>query len=81
MRVTILHRKKWAVDECDVIKEDFVLIVDLQSPRNTWRKGEVIQVFPGSDNVTRVAKIVTSLGEYVRPVHKLINLYSEKVQN
>ena len=78
---TLLPRKKWNSENCIVNKLDIVLIVDAQVPRNMWKIGKVISVYPGAEGVVRVAKIATKTGEYIRPIHKLIVLYSEKVQN
>ena len=78
---TLLARNKWNCDKCIFNEGDIVLIADSQAPRNTWKTGKVISLFTGAEGVVRVAKIETRTGEYVRPVHKLILLYSEKVQN
>lgn len=78
---TLLARNKWQNGNCSLHVGDIVLIADAQAPRNVWKTGKIVSIFPGSNGIVRVAKVVTSSGEYVRPVHKLILLYSEKVQN
>lgn len=75
-------RLKWREKVESFSVDDLKLIVDLRAPRNTWRKGKVIELFVGKDSVIRTAKVATCTGDYVRPIHKLINLYdSKKVQN
>ena len=78
---TLIERKKW-FDKSEQLKiGDFVLIIDFQAPRNSWRKGTVTQVYPGSDGIIRVAKIHTPSGEFLRSAHKLILLIkNEDVQ-
>ena len=79
---SLIVRKKWFVKTDSLKTNDLVLIVDFQVPRNFWRKGIIPEVFPGADGEVRVAKISTSSGDFIRPVHKLICLLSEKrVQN
>lgn len=75
---TLLPRKKWLEKETPLAVGDIVIVVDLQAPRNNWKKGVVVEVHKGADGVIRVAKIRTNSGEYVRPVHKLIKLLSVK---
>ena len=61
---------------------DVVMIVDLQAPRNVWRKGRVTEIYPGANGEVRVAKVTTTAGEYVRPIHKLVRLFcADEVQN
>ena len=72
---TLLPTGKWRNKENDPIKVgDVVLIVDLQIPRNKWKKGEVIRIYPGKDGEVRIADVKTSTNEYTRPTRKLIKL-------
>lgn len=50
---------------------DLVLIADPPLPRNQWRLGRVLQVFPGSDGLVRKVRLRTSSGPLVRPIVKL----------
>ena len=75
---TLVPRRKWCEKSTPISIGDIVLIIDLQAPRNVWRKGTVVKVFPGADGEIRVATVKTANGEFVRPVHKLILLYSKK---
>lgn len=76
---TLIPRKKWLQRESPLVVGDVVLIMDLQAPRNSWKKGSVIEVYEGADGEVRIAKVDTASGQFVRPVRKLIKLISEKV--
>nr|XP_012148430.1 PREDICTED: uncharacterized protein LOC105663531 [Megachile rotundata] len=56
---TLVLCKKWTEKERPLEVGDIVLIVDLQAPRNSWRKGTVIRVFEESGHfgVERVQEI------------------------
>ena len=71
---TLISRKKWEQGGESIKLGDVVLIMDLQAPRNSWRRGKVTRVYPGRDNEIRVAEVQTSSGTYVRPSRKLIKL-------
>lgn len=71
---SLLPRKKWIVESEPIKIGDVVLIVDNQSPRNTWLKGIIERVFPGRDDRVRVVEVRTTNGKFIRPVIKLIRL-------
>ena len=71
---TLIPRQKWTTNEPPVQIGDIVLIMDFQAPRNTWRKGKIVGVYPRSDDVVRVAKVRTSKKDFVRPARKLIKI-------
>ena len=50
---------------------NLVVIADKDLSRANWLLGRIIAIFPGSDNVIRVAKVKTSQGVYVRPTANL----------
>ncbi|XP_050698781.1 uncharacterized protein LOC126986557 [Eriocheir sinensis] len=50
---------------------DLVLLTEPLLPRNHWRLGRVLQVFPGSDGLVRRVRLRTGSGTLVRPVVKL----------
>ena len=79
---SLIPRKKWLEKQTPLQVNDIVLIVDLDSPRNYWRKGVILKVFPGKDGQVRAAEVSTPQGTLVRPTHKLILLWgSKEVQN
>ena len=55
-----------------------ILIADFLAPRNTWRKGKIVQVYTEADGIIRVAKVQTQQGDVVRAIHKLIPLFKEE---
>lgn len=68
-------RTTWPRDEGQKIEVgDIVLIVDKNSPRNTWPRGKIIQVIPGSDGRVRIADVATRGGTLRRPASKIIVL-------
>lgn len=75
---TLLPRNKWREDENPIKIGDIVLIIDLQAPRNQWRKGVVIRVVPSDkDGVVRIAEIRTSAGTYTRATRKLVKIFGD----
>ena len=79
---TLIPRQKWASGGDSAEVGDVVLIVDLQAPRNCWKRGTITRVFPGTDGEVRVAEVRTSTGTYIRPTRKLIKLLGKtEVQN
>ena len=80
-------RQKWLKAERDLRVGDVVLLMDELTPRNLWKRGIVIEVFPSKDD--RVRKVRLRIGDsqndtglrnstpattLVRPVHKLVLL-------
>ncbi|GBP64779.1 hypothetical protein EVAR_31901_1 [Eumeta japonica] len=51
---------------------DVVLIADNTLPRNTWPRGVITAVYPGTDGVTRVADVQTKNGVLRRPTKKIV---------
>jgi len=64
-------RSKWCKIRQNVQVGDLVLILeDFETPLE-WRKGRIIQVHAGSDDLVRVVTLKTEAGDFKRPVHKL----------
>ncbi|XP_076660155.1 uncharacterized protein LOC143363463 [Halictus rubicundus] len=70
----LIPRSKWCHSEESLKNGDIVLIAERQAPRNSWKIGKIVEVYPGSDEVVRVAKVRTVQGEFVRPTRKLIKI-------
>lgn len=67
-------RNKW-YDHSDNLKlDDLVLIKDENSPPLQWRRGRVVELYPGKDSVVRSVKLKTQNGDLIRPVIKLFKL-------
>ena len=79
---SLIPRKKCLEKQTPLQVNDIVLIVDLDSQRNYWRKGVIQKVLPGKDGQVKAAEVRTPQGTLVRPTHKLILLWgSKEVQN
>ena len=53
---------------------DVVLVIQPDAPRGRWPLGGIVEVYPGRDGHTRVAKVACGVKTVVRPIHKLIPL-------
>ncbi len=68
---TLTRRTKWAKGTTPVKKNDVVIIVDDNAPRNIWLKGVVEETYPGRDGIVRVVDVRTQNGTFRRPVVKI----------
>ena len=67
-----LHsRQKWVEENQNLKPGSTVLVIDENTTRGQWQVGRVLEVFPGKDDLVRVARILTKSGEYTRPITKL----------
>ncbi|UYV66669.1 hypothetical protein LAZ67_4002499, partial [Cordylochernes scorpioides] len=57
-------------------EEDLVLIGQDNTKRIIWPVGKIVKLYLGKDGVNRVARVKTSTGEWLRPVHRLFPLES-----
>ena len=76
----LLSRKKWITSDDPLKEGNLVLIVDNQTPRNHWKKGVVMRIFPAKDGEVRIVELLTATSFFTRPSRKLVKL-SEVVQN
>ena len=78
----LIPRKIWTQNAEPLKVDDMVLILDLESPRNVWKNGKIIKIYPGRDGEVRVTTVRTSTGNFRRPTRKLIILLGlDEVQN
>ena len=59
------EKKKWNMNTQNFHVGDLVVIADKNLSHANWPLGRIIEIFPGSDNVIRVAKVKTSQGVYI----------------
>jgi len=71
---SLQQRNKWNTRQPSITVGDIVIIKEDNLPPLEWRMGRVIEVFPGRDEVVRVARVKTAQGELTRPVIKLCPL-------
>lgn len=67
-------RKKWFHPQRNLSKNDVVMMVEPNANRGDWPLARVLEVFPGSDGLVRVVKVLARGKEYLRPVHRLCPL-------
>ena len=51
-----------------------VLVLSPNTPRGQWPLGRILDVYPGKDGHTRVAKVQVGSQQFVRPISKLCPL-------
>ena len=71
---TQMQRGKWTRNNPNLQVGDVVFSMEPATTPLSWPIGRVKQLYPGRDDVVRVAYIRTPSGTYTRPVNKLINL-------
>ncbi|XP_045765566.1 uncharacterized protein LOC123867535 [Maniola jurtina] len=71
---TLQVRQKWCTPSNPVKIGTVVLIGHDDLPPLQWPLGIITKVYPGADNVVRVALVKTESGEFKRPVVKLYPL-------
>ena len=69
---TLMPSRKWHEKQENLRIGDIVLILDDNLPRNQWKKGIVIEVFPGTDGEVRIVNLKTAGGILTRAVRKLV---------
>lgn len=71
---SLMKRTKWTVPESNIKINDLVIIKDADMPPGQWKRGRIIEVFPGQDGLIRSVKIRTMESEYERPITKVVVL-------
>lgn len=70
----LVHRKPVAVQSHDLCIGEVVLVGSEDRRRQLWPLGRIIQFLPRVNGVSRLAKVKTSAGEYLRPIQRLYPL-------
>lgn len=60
---------------------DVVLLKDQELLPRSWPLARIIETYPGKDGQTRVVKVKTQHGEYVRPIVRLVLLLPEEADH
>ena len=70
----LLERQKWLQPKrnLDTIQVGDVLILDKSAPRNDWRMGRIVDVFPDKVALVRSVKVKTVTAIIERQVAKLL---------
>ena len=68
---TLIPRKKWRDHNRNFKPGDLVLVSSEHTHRSKWPLGRIIDVYPGKDNVVRIAKVRTPNNELIRSCAKL----------
>ncbi|XP_077971383.1 uncharacterized protein LOC144425718 [Styela clava] len=85
------ERQKWVFPKRNLALGDIVHVIEDGSPRNSWKLGKVVEVFPSGDGLVRKVRLqlatslLTTNGKRVgvtayldRPVHKLVLLIANE---
>ncbi|KAK3733837.1 hypothetical protein QZH41_000403 [Actinostola sp. cb2023] len=65
------QRSKWKHAKRNFAVDDVILVVNDNSPRNSWLIGVITEVYPGRDGLVRRARVKTTRGVFERPITKL----------
>ena len=68
---------KWNTETRDYQAGDIVCLREEPTAPTRWPLAKVIKVHPGQDGKVRVVTVRTAMGDYVRPVVKLVPLIQE----
>ncbi|CAB3240783.1 unnamed protein product [Arctia plantaginis] len=71
---TLQSRCKWNTPVDPITVGTVVILLTENSPPLHWPLGVVEEVFPGSNGVTRIVRVKTTTGSYLRPVVRLCPL-------
>ncbi|XP_008178240.1 uncharacterized protein LOC103307749 [Acyrthosiphon pisum] len=71
---TLQARGRWTKADTNLEVGTMVIVKVNDAPPLSWPLGRIIEVYPGTDKVVRVAKVITKQGVFTRPVVKLVPL-------
>ena len=71
---SLQERRKWHHPEPNIERDDVVVVVEDDAPRNRWPLGRVVDAYTGADGLVRSVRVRIGDSEYDRPIHKLILL-------
>lgn len=73
-------RQKWNSSVKKIDAGALVLLLDENLPPQQWRRGRIIALHPGNDDVVRVVTVKTTAGEYKRAITKIAFLPSVELE-
>ncbi|XP_023819257.1 uncharacterized protein LOC111948793 [Oryzias latipes] len=76
---TLQKRQKWLHPRRNLQVGDLVLILNENTPRNSWPLGLVVATHPGEDGLVRSVRVKTASGELDRPTAKICLLEANLV--
>lgn len=68
------QRVKWRIPDRQLQIGELVLIKEENTPPMNWKLGRILTLYPGKDNVARVADVKTTTGTYRRAIKNLCPL-------
>lgn len=71
---TMQPRQKWQQERQPLHVGDLVLLQSPSTYPGAWSLGRITKIFPGQDNITRVASVKTQDGERTRALNRLVVL-------
>lgn len=71
---TLQSRQKWNTPSTPITVGTVVILITDNTPPLHWPLGVVEEVFPGSNGITRIVRVKTATGSYLRPVVRLCPL-------
>ena len=72
----MISRSKWqSVAQEDTIKIGTLVVLQEDNlPPMSWKLGRIVEIYPGKDDIVRVASVRTNSGVYKRRVKRLYPL-------
>ena len=59
--------------------DDFVIVQTPNAIRGNWNIGRIVNVYPGKDGKVRNVRVKTRIGEYDRPVERIVVVHPADV--
>lgn len=69
--VQLQRRTKWINPKESIKVGALVIIKDEEMPAGHWKRGRIVEVFPGRDGLVRSVLVRTATSEYQRPITRL----------
>ncbi|XP_033103301.1 uncharacterized protein LOC117106074 [Anneissia japonica] len=69
---TLQKCQRWLEPKRNARVGDIVLVLNENTPRNTWPLGKIIQVFSNKDSFVRRVRVKTQINTLLRPVDKIM---------